>query len=103
MMKPGAKIYFRISVSNSSNHDIVLKKNSIVRRAEYINSIIPLPVQCNPNNISVSPIHAKEEDEYNPIKHSSEKDDQPDHQHQSFILRKGKTEAVPKATTENQQ
>ena len=62
MLKPGAKNYFQIPVSNSSNHDIVLKKNTIVGRAEYINSIIQLPVKFNPNNISVSSIDAKEED-----------------------------------------
>ena len=89
MLKPGTKKYFQIPVSNTSNHDIILKKNTIIRRAEYINSIIPLPVKFNPNN-SVSSIHTKEED------------DQPEHQHQSTIFRKEKTEAAPKATTEHQ-
>ena len=45
MLKPGAKNYCQIPVSNSSNHDIVLKKNIIIGRAEYINLIIPLPVK----------------------------------------------------------
>ena len=90
MSKPGAKNYFQIPVSNSSNHDIILKKNTIIERAEYINSIIPLPVKFNPSSISVSSIHVKEED------------DQPEHQHQSTIIRKEKTEAAPKATTEHQ-
>ena len=30
MLKPGAKNYFQFPVSNSSNHGIVLKKNTIV-------------------------------------------------------------------------
>ena len=102
MLKPGTKNYFQIPVSNSSNHDIVLNKNTIVGRAEYINSIIPLPVKFNSYKLSVSSIHTKEEDECNPIKHSSEKENQPEHQHQSTI-KKEKTEAVPKATTEHQQ
>ena len=102
MLKPGTKNYFQIPVSNSSNHDIVLNKNTIVGRAEYINSIIPLSVKFNSYKLSVSSIHTKEEDECNPIKHSSEKENQPDHQHQSTI-KKEKTEAVPKATTEHQQ
>ena len=101
MLKPGAKNYFKIPVSNSSKHDIVLKKNTIVGRAEYINSIIPLPVKFNSYKISVSSIHTKEEDECNPIKKSSEKQNQPEHQHQSTI-KKEKIEAVPKATTEHQ-
>ena len=103
MLKPGAKNYFQIPVSNSSNHDIVLKKNIITGRAEYINLIIPLPVKFNPSNISVSSIHAKEDDEWNTIKHSSKKENQPEHQRQSSIIRKEKTEAVPKATTEHHQ
>ena len=102
MLKPGAKIYFQILVSNSSNHDIVLKKNTTVGRAEYINSVIPLPVKFNPSNISVSSIHAKEGDECNPIKHSREKENQPEHWHQSTIIRKEKTEAVPETTTDHQ-
>ena len=53
MLKPGAKNYFQIPVSDSSFYDIVLIKNTIVGRAEYINSIIPLPVKFNPNNIIV--------------------------------------------------
>ena len=53
MLKPGAKNYFQIPVSDSSFYDIVLMKNTIVGRAEYINSIIPLPVKFNPNNIIV--------------------------------------------------
>ena len=102
MLKPGAKHCFQIPVSNSSNHDIVLKKNTIVGRAEYINQIIPLPVKFNSYKISVSSVHTKEEDECNPIKHNSEKENQPEHQRQSTI-KKDKAEAVPKATTEHQQ
>ena len=52
---------------------------------------IPLPVKFNRNNISVSSIHAKKEDECNSMKHSSEKENQPEHQHQSTIIRKEKT------------
>ena len=81
MLKPGAKNYFQIPVSNKSNHDIALKKNTIVGRAEYINSIIPLPVKFNPNNISVSSMHTKEVDECDPFRHSSEKENQPEYQH----------------------
>ena len=73
MLNPGAKDYFQIPVYDNSNHDIVLKKNTIDGRAEYINSIIPIPVEFNSNNISVSSIHKKEENECIPIKHSSEK------------------------------
>ena len=102
MLKPGAKNYFQIPASNSSNHGTVLKKNAIVGSAEYIKSIIPLPVKFNSYKIIVSSIHKKEEDECNPIKYSSEKENQPEHQHQSTI-KKEKTEAVPKATTEQQQ
>ena len=39
----------------------------------------------------------------NPIKHSSEKETQREHQFQPTIIRKEKTEAVPKAKTEHQQ
>ena len=102
MLKPGAKNYFQIPASKSSNCDIVQKKNTIVGRAEYMNSIIPLQVKFNSYKISVSSIHTKEEEECNPIKHSSEKENQPEHQHQSTI-KKEKTEAVPKAATEHQQ
>ena len=103
MLKPGAKNYFQIPVSNSSNHDIVLKKNTIIGRAEYINSIIPLGVRFNPTNISVSSIQTNKENKCNSVKDSSEKESQPEHQHQPTIVRKEKTEAVPKATTEHQQ
>ena len=103
MLKPDAKSYFQIPVSNSSNHEIVLKKNTIIGRAEYINSIIPLGVKFNRTNISVSSIQTNKEDKCNSVKHSSEKESQPEHQHQSTIFRKKKTEAVPKATTEHQQ
>ena len=102
MFEPGAKSYFQIPVSNSSNHDIVLKKNSIIEREEYINSIIPLGVKFNPANISVSSIQTNEEDKCNSVKHSSKKESQPEHYHQPTIARKKKTEAVPKATTEHQ-
>ena len=85
MLKPGAKNYFQIPASKSSNCDIVQKKNTIVGRAEYMNSIIPLQVKFNSYKISVSSIHTKEEEECNPIKHSSEKENQPEHQHQSTI------------------
>ena len=51
----------------------LLKKNTFYGRAEYINTIIPLPVKFNPNDISVSSIHAKEENKCNPLKHGSEK------------------------------
>ena len=102
ILKSGTKNYFQIPVSNISNHDIALKKNTIDGRAEYINSIIPPPVKFNSYKIRVSSIHTKEEDECNPIKHSSEKENQPDHQHQSTI-KKEKTEVVPKATSEHQQ
>ena len=91
MLKPGPKNYFQIPVSNSSNHDIVLKKNTIFGRAEYINSIIPLTVKFNPSNINVSSIHTNEEHKCNSVKHSSEKDSQPVHQHQSTTFREKKT------------
>ena len=65
MLKPGAKNYFQIPVSNSSNCDIVLKENTIVGRAEYMSSIIPLQVKFNSYKISVSSIHTKEEEECN--------------------------------------
>ena len=97
ILKPGTKNYFQIPVSNISNHDIVLKKNTIDGRAEYINSIIPPPVKFNSYKITVSSIHTKEEDECNPIKHSSEKENQPEHQNQPTTIRKEKTEVVPKA------
>ena len=96
MLKPSAKNYFQVPVSNSSNHEIVSKKNTIIERAEYISSVIPLPVKFNQNNISVSSIHTKEEDECNPVKHSIEKENQPEHQHQSTIIRKEKTELYQK-------
>ena len=102
MLKPRAKNYFQIPVSNSSNHDIVLKKNTIVGRAEYINSIISLPLKFNSYKISVSSIHTKEKDECNLIKHSSKKENQQEYPHQSTI-KKEKAEAVPNATTEHQQ
>ena len=53
MLKPEAENYFQFPVSSNSNQDIVLEKNTITGRVEYINSIIPLGVIFNSTNISV--------------------------------------------------
>ena len=47
MMKKGVKNYFKVSVVNSSDHDIILKKNMIMGRVEPIKSLVPLEVIKN--------------------------------------------------------
>ena len=37
-LEKGARNYFNIPVSNSASHDITLKKNTAVRRMEYVAS-----------------------------------------------------------------
>ena len=99
MLKPGAKNYFQIPISCSSSHDIVLKKNIIFGRAEYINLVILLAVKFNTNNIIVSSIDTNEEDKCN--QSITVRKNQP--VNQSTIFSEEKTEDVPKATTEHQQ
>ena len=41
-MKKGVNNYFKVTFVNSSDHDIILKKNMIMGRVEPINSSVPL-------------------------------------------------------------
>ena len=34
--------YFKVTVSNSTNHDVILRKNRIIGKLEYVKSVIPL-------------------------------------------------------------
>ena len=88
------------SKSISSNQNIVLNKKPLIGRTEYINSIIPLAVKCNPN-VSVSSIHKTEENKCNPIKENNEQENQP--AYQSTLIREEKIKAVPNGTKEHQQ
>ena len=40
-MKKGVKNYFKVSFVNSSDHEIILKKNKIMGKVEPIKSLVP--------------------------------------------------------------
>ena len=56
MMKKGVKNYFKVPVVNSSDHDIILKKNMIMGRIEPIRSLAPLEVKLHQHSAKVSSI-----------------------------------------------
>ena len=45
MLKKGTSNYFKILVMNTTKHDKTLRKNTIIGRLEYVNSVIPLDVK----------------------------------------------------------
>ena len=62
MMKKGVNNYFKVPVVNSSDHDIILKKNMIMGRLEPIKSLVPLEVELHRHSAKVSSIKANLED-----------------------------------------
>ena len=56
MMKKGVKNYFKVPVGNSSDHDIILKKNMIMGRIEPIKSLVPLEVKLHQHSAKVSSV-----------------------------------------------
>ena len=47
MLKSGIKNYFKVPVSNDSNQNITIMKNTIIGNLEYLASIVPLEVRAN--------------------------------------------------------
>ena len=62
MMKKGVNNYFKVSFLNSSDHDIILKKNIIMERVETIKTLVPLEVKLHQHSAKVSSIKATWED-----------------------------------------
>ena len=63
MMKKGVNNYFKVPVLNSSNHDIILKKNMIMGRfLEPIKSLVLLEIKLHQQSAKVSSIKATWED-----------------------------------------
>ena len=62
MMKKGVNNYFKVPVVNSSDHDIILKKNMIMGRVEPIESLVPLEVKLDQHSAKVPSIKATWED-----------------------------------------
>ena len=62
MMKKSVNNYFKIPVGNSSDHDIILKKNMIMGRVESRKSLVPLEVKFHQQSAKVSSIKATWED-----------------------------------------
>ena len=62
MMKKCVKDYFKVPVVNSSDHDIILKKNMIMGRLEPIKSLVPLEFKLHQQSAQVSSIKATWED-----------------------------------------
>ena len=62
MMKKGVSNYFKYPVVNSSEHDIILKKNIIMGRVEPIKSSVPLEVKLHQQSAKASSIKATWED-----------------------------------------
>ena len=44
-LRKGIKNYFKIVLVNNSNHDIFLKKNTVLDYLDYVSSVIPLEVK----------------------------------------------------------
>ena len=61
-MKKGVNNYFKVPVVNSSDHDIILKKNMIMGRLEPIKSLVPLEVKLHQHSAKVSSFKATLED-----------------------------------------
>ena len=61
-MKKGVSNYFKVPVGNSSDHDIILKKNMIMGRVEPRTSLVPLEVKFHQQSAKVSSIKATWED-----------------------------------------
>ena len=62
MMKKRVNNYFKVSFLNSSDHDIILKKNIIMERVETIKTLVPLEVKLHQHSAKVSSIKATWED-----------------------------------------
>ena len=62
MMKKRVKNCFKIPVVNSSDHDIILKKNMTMGRVEPIKSLVLLEVKSHQHGANVSSIKATWED-----------------------------------------
>ena len=62
MMKKGVSNYFKVPVGNSSDHNIILKKNMIMGRVEPRTSLVPLEVKFHQQSAKVSSIKATWED-----------------------------------------
>ena len=62
MMKRGVNNYFKVRFGNSSDHDIILKKNMIMWRVELIKSLVPLEVKLYQHSAKVSSTKATWED-----------------------------------------
>ena len=45
MMKKSVNSYFKVSFFYSSDHDIILKKNIIMKRVETVKTLVPLECQ----------------------------------------------------------
>ena len=61
-MKKGVNNYFKVPVVNSSDQDIILKKNMIMGRLEPIKSLVPLEVKLHQHSAKVSSFKATLED-----------------------------------------
>ena len=44
-LRKGIKNYFKIVLVNNSNHDIFLKKDTVLDYLDYVSSVIPLEVK----------------------------------------------------------
>ena len=62
MMKKGVNNYFKVPVVNSSDHNIIVKKNMIMRRVEPIKSVVLLEVKLHQHSAKVSSIKTTWED-----------------------------------------
>ena len=63
MMKKGVNNYFKVPVVNSSDHDIILKKNVIMgSRLKPIKSLVPLEIELHQHSAKVPSIKANLED-----------------------------------------
>ena len=62
MMKRGVNNYFKVRFGNSSDHDIILKKNMIMWRVEPIKSLVSLEIKLYQHSAKVSSIKATWED-----------------------------------------
>ena len=62
MIKEGVKNYFKVPFVNSSDHDVILKKNMIMERVEPIKPLVPLEVKLHKHRAKISSIQATCED-----------------------------------------
>ena len=59
MKKKGVNNYFKAPIVNSSDHDIILKKNMIMERVEPVKSLVPFEVKLNQHSAKISSIKVK--------------------------------------------